>query len=82
MLGKQEDDVSSSIIAQQLTALEEKLGEIATHLQTKKRVKNIGVREVVQCSNEIFFGFRSQSCSCWLPCWAPYSWRCAQYHNK
>ena len=34
-LGKQEDEISSSTIAQQLTVLEEKLGEIVTHLRTK-----------------------------------------------
>ena len=36
MLGKQEDKVSSSTVAQYLTVLEKKLGVIATHLWTKK----------------------------------------------
>ena len=35
-LGEQEDEVSSSIVDQQLTALEEKLGEIMAHLRQKK----------------------------------------------
>ena len=37
VLSKQEDKVSSSTVAQQLTTLKEKLGEIATHLQTKNK---------------------------------------------
>ena len=35
VLGKQEDEVSSSTVTQQLTALEEKLGEIVAHLWVK-----------------------------------------------
>ena len=55
VLGEQENEVSSSTVAQWLTALEEKLGEIATHLCKKKRVKKVGEREVVQCFNDNCF---------------------------
>ena len=55
MLGKQEDEVSSSAAAQNLTVLEKKLEETATHLPTKKLVKKVGAREVVQCSNDNHF---------------------------
>ena len=35
--------------------LEEKLGEIGAHLRTKKRVKKVGAREVVQCLKDNCF---------------------------
>ena len=39
--------------------LEDKLGEIAIHLQTKKRMKKVGGREVGQCLNDnCFLGFK------------------------
>ena len=50
-LGKQEDEVNSSTVAQWLTVLEEKLGASVTHLWIKKPVKKLDAREVVQCSN-------------------------------
>ena len=36
-LGNLEVEISSSTVAQWLTALEDKLGEIAIHLQTKNK---------------------------------------------
>ena len=36
-LVKQEDEVNSRAVIQRLTVLDEKLGEIATHLQTKNK---------------------------------------------
>ena len=54
-LGKQEDEVSSSTVAQRLTVLEEKMGEIVAHLQAKKQLKKVGAKEVVYFSNDKCF---------------------------
>ena len=55
VLGKQEDKVSRSTVAQWLTALEEKLGEIVANFAEKKGEKKVGANEVVQCSNDNCF---------------------------
>ena len=55
VLGTLEDKVSSTTGSQQLTVLEDKLGEIAIQLRNKKGVKKVVAREVGQCLNDNCF---------------------------